>query len=184
MKFHFTQSERLGRESMAYRELKIPVNLISSHRNLMRRSLTLSHTIATCTPLSHPRYFLYAYLHTHFIHKRRFLPNGMVLSLLLNDNHSPSDVVHLLKPTLEMKVRNIYIPLLIFMCNSTLAKYFQYIGPFYRDVAPGWIHCLFKEPGRPAGSRTLLCIRDDAQSAFKASWQVCFSCCFASLRVY
>jgi len=33
----------------------------------------------------------------------RFLPSGTVLSLLLNDDHSPSDVVHLLKPTLEMK---------------------------------------------------------------------------------
>jgi len=43
---------------------------------------------------------------THFItyyRYLRFLPNGMVLSLLLNEDHSPSDVVHLLKPTLEMK---------------------------------------------------------------------------------
>ncbi|KDQ19550.1 hypothetical protein BOTBODRAFT_28125 [Botryobasidium botryosum FD-172 SS1] len=33
----------------------------------------------------------------------RFLPNGTVLSLLLNDDHAPSDVVHQLKPSLEKK---------------------------------------------------------------------------------
>jgi len=33
----------------------------------------------------------------------RFLPNGTVLSLLLNDDHAPSDVVHQLKPSLDKK---------------------------------------------------------------------------------
>ena len=34
----------------------------------------------------------------------RFLPNGVVLSLLANEDQSPQDVVHYLKPGLKMKV--------------------------------------------------------------------------------
>jgi hypothetical protein len=35
----------------------------------------------------------------------RFMPNRVVLSLLANEDHSPKDVVHHLKPGLKMKVR-------------------------------------------------------------------------------
>jgi len=34
----------------------------------------------------------------------RFMPNGVVLSLLANEDQSPHDVVHYLKPGLKMKV--------------------------------------------------------------------------------
>ena len=34
----------------------------------------------------------------------RFMPNGTVLSLLANEDQSPQDVVHCLKPGLRMKV--------------------------------------------------------------------------------
>jgi hypothetical protein len=36
---------------------------------------------------------------------RRFFPNGQVLSLLANEEHSPQQVIPLLKYTLRMKVR-------------------------------------------------------------------------------
>jgi hypothetical protein len=35
----------------------------------------------------------------------RFYPNGQVLSLLANEEHTPQQIIPLLKPTLRMKVR-------------------------------------------------------------------------------
>ena len=47
----------------------------------------------------------------------RFMPNGVVLSLLANDDQSPHDVVHNLKPGLKMKV------CLLFRVTSTCHSY-------------------------------------------------------------
>lgn len=39
----------------------------------------------------------------------RFFPDGQVLSLLANEELGPQQVIPLLKPTLRMKVRHLYL---------------------------------------------------------------------------
>ena len=86
--------------------VRITLHYVDNSNNfdilLLYSTVTSSPTTDTCVSFI-PN--LFVVLRTLIYERRRFYPDGTVLSLLANEELSPSQVIPILKPSLRMKAR-------------------------------------------------------------------------------
>ena len=108
---------------------------------MLRSTLLLLPTLSVDVRAGHSENAWVNVTHLITYHRYlRFIPNGVVLSLLANEDQSPQDVVHYLKPGLRMKVPHRLQ--LVFTVRTILMHHSQgfSIGTWTLDPSTSRIH--------------------------------------------